>query len=328
MRDASPLPVRVEPAPGESGLGYLLRAARANGMSLPGLLEALELPKSPRPTPQGLAALAQATEVDYAWLLSTTVVASRRDGYCCAEWRDRLWTCSLSLRGAYPQVCTECLREGRPCMLEWEMTGFVACLRHRRPLTDACMHCGRRLSWWRPSIDVCACGHFLASDRDLPPVSDDVLGWTAKLVSVANGASSPVSTTMLGLPRWIDAFSADGLLAATFAFGVRREPFERVASATATAPPSTLRAAEILERGIARIRRSDDLRGRCPSDLKMRLYEEGLQRLWRRGAQQADRLAAAGLLRWLGAAPRRSRSGTGVREGQQRELFELEAGNE
>ena len=328
MRDASPLPVRVEPAPGESGLGYMLRAARANGLSLPGLLEALELPKSPRPTREGLVALAQTTEVDHAWLLDTTAVASRRDGYCCAWWRDRLWTCSLSLRGAYPQVCTECLREGRPCMLEWELTGFVACLRHQCPLTDACLQCGRRLSWWRPSIDVCSCGHFLARDPDCPRVSDELLGWIAKLAAAVRGVSSPISNTAQELPRWLDAFSADGLLAATFAFGIRREPFERITSATATLPPSTLRAAEVLGRGIARIRRSGDLRGRCPSDLRMYLYEEGLQRLWRRGAEQADRLAAAGLLRWSGATPRRSRAGKGEGEGQQGELFELEARNE
>lgn len=325
MHEVSPLPVRIDPVRRESGLGFLLRAARANGLTLASLLEGLGLPRSPRPTLKGLAVLAHATEVELDWLISRTAVFGKRDGFRCAEWLGRSWACSLSLRGAHPQICPECLREGQACLLEWELTGVVGCLRHRRPLVDGCLHCGRRLNWWRPAIDVCSCGRFLSADSAVAPLDDDVLGWIADLAVGAcatDCAAEDVCATS-SLPRWLEALSPDGLGAVVFAFGCRTEPLERVASATATVPSSTLRMAQVIRRGVHRIHQAGQLREMCSANLRMLIYEEGLQRLWRRGAIEADRGVAAGLLTWLGAGMPGSRSAARKYGGGQGELFPL-----
>ncbi len=330
MREVSPLPVRIEAAPGESGLGFLLRVARANGLTLASLFDALGLPKSLRHAPDGLAVLARATEVELDWLVTSTAVVDKHDGFCRADWLGRVWACSLSLRGSHPQICTDCLREGRPCVFEWELTGVVACLRHRRHLVDGCMHCGRRLNWWRPAIDVCSCGRFLAGNPDAERVGDDVVAWTAKLAAEACGDAGSVAgvSAVPDLPRWLDALSPDGLTAVVFAFGIRSDALERIASATAIVPPQTLRMAEVVARGVDRIRRVGDLSERCPVDMRLLIYEEGLQRLRRRGSVESDRRAAAGLLAWLGMRARGSRSAARPHGAGQGELFRSESAYE
>jgi hypothetical protein len=164
----------------------------------------------------------------------------------------------------------------------------------------------------------------LSAEPDRPVAGAELLTWIERLVARARGAAVSSSSATQRLPRWIEALSADALLAASYAFGIRREPYERVTSTAAIVCPTTLQVAGILERGIARILRSGELRERCPSDLGTLVYEEGLQRLWLRGSEQGDRLAAAGLLRWMGCSPRRSRASSGTGEGQQGELFDLE----
>lgn len=319
MPEVVSLPVRVEPASAESGFGYLLRAARANGLTLGSMFEGVGLPRALWMSEHGLAMLAHATETDFGWLRSHCVVAGCRDGHRFAEWRGQLWACPLSLRGARPQVCPICLREGRPCLLEWEMAGVAVCVRHRAVLIDSCVHCGRRLSWWRPAIDICSCGHFL-SGEDEAVANDAVVGWTEMLLGKASRAC--VFANRFEFPRWLDVLSADGLLAVGFAFGIRREPLERVTSAAARVPPSSRDMAAVIERGVTRLRRAGELSDRCATDLRLHVYEEGLRRLWRRYADTADRDAAASLLLWLGALkPRSHRASHALVEGQ-RELFQ------
>ena len=320
MPDVVPLPVKVEPASGESGLGYLLRVARANGLSLASLIEATALPKSLWMSEQAIATLAHASGAETSWLRAHSVIVGWRDGHRCHEWRHQLWACPLSLRGTRPQVCPICLQEGRPCSLEWEATGVVVCLRHRRLLVDTCVHCGRRLSWWRPAIDVCACGHFFATE-DEGDVDGVLMDWTEALIAKLRGAIRTPDNRVL--PRWLDVLSADGLLAVGFAFGVRSEPLTRVTSAAARVPPSTSEMAALIGRGVARLQRAAELLEPCSIDLRLFVYEEGLRRLWNRNVDDSDRDAAAALLRWLGAFGRGVRHPSCARTDRQGELFSL-----
>lgn len=327
MPDVSPLPVGIEPASGESGLGFLLRVARANGLSLMPMLEGLGLPRSVWLDEAAIAVLARATEVDHDWLATAAVIASQREGYRWLRWQGKLWACPLSFRGAHPQICVHCLREGRSCMLEWELAGAVACLRHRSLLSDACGHCGRRLSWARPSVDVCSCGHFLATDAPVA-TSDAMANWVATLALKGCERQEGFHAPQSALPRWLGPLSADAMLAVGFAFGVREKPFERVASASARVPPSTDRMASILERALVRLQSAHDLSGRCRADIRLYAYEQGVKRLWARNTCTADRDTAAALLQWLGVSPRRPRvfaRGQGVDQG---ELFPLQDGHD
>ncbi len=327
MRDPVPLPVRIDPAVNESGLGFLLRASRANGTSLAPMLDDLGLPRSPWLTVPSISTFAYMMNVDRDWLAFATVIAGRRDGFRCFEWRGRLWTCPLSLRGKYPQICPRCLRESGICLVDWELAGSVACLRHGCPLIDGCPHCGRRLSWLRPAVDVCSCGHYLWVDSAAEP-GDAMGAWVRILVGNASDSGAPRVTLTYGLPPWFSVLSSDALTAIAFSFGVRDEPFERVTSAIATVPPSTHRMTAIIERALIRLRRAHDLAVPCPSDLRLCVYEQALWRLWRRHADPADRDAAARILLWLGARTGQKGAPITAPGSDQRELFALLGGDE
>jgi hypothetical protein len=320
MRELAPLPLRVEPVANESGLGFLLRASRANGMSLASLLDRLGLPRSPWLTAPGLAVLAYTTDVDRDWLASASAVAGRRDGFRCFEWRGQLWTCPLSLRGKHSQVCPQCLRERGVCLVDWELAGAISCLRHGSPLIDDCPHCRRRLSWLRPAVDVCNCGHFLLTDA-IAPTGEEMNAWVETLVHRASNLPERCAVSAYGVPAWFGVLSADALTAVVFAFGVRNEPFERVTSAIATVPPTTHRMIEIIERGLKRLRRAQDLSEPCPADLRLYVYEQALWRLWHRHAGIEDRDAAARILLWLGTSPRKPSAAGASPGSEQLELF-------
>ena len=187
-------------------------------------------------------------------------------------------------------------------MLEWELAGVVACLRHRCLLIDACGHCGRRLNWARPSIDVCSCGFFLASSSP-SAVTDAMINWTASLALKGCECGESIRMAARDFPRWLDPLSADAWTAVGFAFGVREGPFDRVTSAAATVPSSTERMAAILARAHARLQGAMQLLRPAPPDLRLCVYEQGVSRLLARNACQADRDTAAALLRWLGTSP-------------------------
>lgn len=327
MRDLAPLPVQVEPATNEGGLGFLLRASRANGISLASLLDELGLPRSPWLTAAGLSVLAYTMNVDRDWLAFATVIAGRRDGFRCFEWRGRLWACPLSLRGKYAQVCPRCLRESGVCSIDWELAGAVVCLQHGCPLIDDCPHCGRRLSWLRPAVDVCSCGHFLWVDAS-EQAGEAMAAWVERLVGSASDPGAQGAASPYRFPPWFSVLSADALTAIAFSFGVRDEPFERVTSAAATVPPATNRMTSLIERALIRLQRAHDLTVPCPSDLRLCVYEQALWRLWHRHAGVADRDAAARILLWLGARPRNSRASVTALGGDQRELFSLLGGDE
>jgi len=324
MSEIAPLPVKVEPDPGESGLGFLLRVARANGLSLASLFEIASLPRSLWMSERAVLTLAQATEVDLEWLRSHSVITCSRDGHRCFEWRGQLWACPLSLRGTRPQVCPICLQEGRTCLQDWELSGAVVCVHHRCSLIDICGHCGKRLSWWRPAIDVCTCGHFIVTKGE-EVVGELLVDWTETLLAKADRVSRPLPER--DLPRWLGVLSADGLLAVGFAFGIRREQLERVSSAAARVPPSTIEMRAVIERAVVRLRRSGEIRAPCAMDLRMQVYEEGLRRLWHRNVAEADRNVAAGLLHWLGATRHRPRHSSRATTNRQGELFEFLASN-
>ncbi len=327
MPDVLPLPVKIEPASDESGLGFLLRVARANGLALMAMLEGLGLPRSTWLGESAIAALARATEVDHDWLMEAIVIADQRQGYRWLRWQGRLWACPLSLRGAHPQVCVHCLKEGRPCMLEWELTGVVVCLRHCSSLIDACGYCGRRLSWTRPAIDVCSCGHFLAADAPAAR-SDTMANWVASLALKGCDRQQGFNAAQSTLPRWLGPMSADATLAIGFAFGVREKPFERVTSAAARVPPSTDRMASILARALVRLQGARDLTRACRADLRLSVYEQGVRRLWTRNVCPADRDTAAALLQWLGALHHRPRVLADGQRADQGELFPLQDGHD
>ncbi len=76
--DVSPLPVRVTPEEGESGLGFLLRASSKNGVPMKSLLKSAGATKSRWMKPAAIPVLARITEVASEWLRHHVLVKSFR----------------------------------------------------------------------------------------------------------------------------------------------------------------------------------------------------------------------------------------------------------
>jgi len=315
--DLQPLPVRVMPQNGESGLAFLLRAAQRNGMTLQVLFAWLGIGQSQIVTPDAVARLAWVTEVPRSWL--ETCMVTRGDGsrHRCCAWADASWACALALRGSRPQFCPACLREGRACQAMWELSGAFACLQHGALLCDTCGHCGRPLSWQRPSIDVCCCGHYFSKGQS-PIAEKQHLAWTEYLLFKVNGRPTSSMPTW-SHPAWFNHLSVDGIITIVHAVGVREKPNMRVSGASARAVPTPLAMCGFVSRALDRLDVMGTLNRPCSGEMRCLIYEQGLERLAVHGVMQADRDAGRRLSAWLKAVPEARI--TGRRPRKQLELF-------
>ncbi|MFN4359346.1 MAG: TniQ family protein [Hylemonella sp.] len=216
--DQVTFPVRSDIAQGESGQGYALRMAVANGIAgLPAL-------KSWR----GKSRFAVLDSDDTIALANWFGAEPRRLSQALGE---------LSLKGAssgyrfggatldrsyfvnraYPRVCPECLEESHVCMQSWEVSVTAACHRHKTALIDHCIACNRRLTWNRPAIDACKCGQrlCLAPGRSGPTSLElEVAAWTEARIlgdEVVRGSHA--------LSRLISPLTLNGGLHLIFALG-------------------------------------------------------------------------------------------------------------
>ena len=319
MREIQPLPVRVVPDDEESGLGFLLRAAHRNGLTLHALLAWLGIksPQSIRSTDVPLLAFVSA--VPQAWLSARLVLRRRVEGFMRSEWFGVEWANPLALRGSTPQYCASCLRENTICRANWELSGAFVCLRHRCLLCDQCAHCGSKVSWLRPAIDVCSCGHYLTGSSEVERADDTDIVWVEGLTDRGGGVRQ--HAPLLARPSWLNAMSADGVFSVIYAMGIRERPSCRIAYRAALRPPSPERVAEIIRRGLTRLNTVGTLQDSCDTETRDLVYEQGLERLVTRGTTVADRDIALGLLGWLDGVLRRRSNASGRRPRGQLDLF-------
>lgn len=144
--------------PEESGQGYALRMAEENGLAgLPPLktwlgksrFAALDAADAPM-----LHRWFGADEDLLAFALGRTATGRRDTGYAYAG---QSMGRSYFLNRTYPRVCPECLKENGRCLIAWDMSLVVACVKHHRTLMDCCDYCQRALSWNRPRLGICSC---------------------------------------------------------------------------------------------------------------------------------------------------------------------------
>lgn len=209
------MPVPVEPAPDESGVGYGLRLAAANGLSHKALLDLLKA--------NGAGDGGRQKEVALSFLGSASptslhdrfpVKLGRKSGI---EFQGHRLPLRSMVRTRKPQVCAVCLAENRYCRAIWELSLSVVCLSHRCLLTDECPTCQRPLTWDRPSVDWGSCGHCLARAR----VIQDVPEWLVRFQQLVeelyerregeHAAPEPSSMLQLSLGGWFAWAYAFGL---------------------------------------------------------------------------------------------------------------------
>ena len=315
--DLHPLPVPVAPLDGESGRSYLFRVARQNGLTLRRMLEWSGVPSIESVSRPDVGVLSYVAQCSRTWLTTRLPSTRDRNHARLARLFGFTWSSRAALRGAYPQICPQCLREYGFCREAWELTGMYGCPRHGCILVDACSRCGCRLSWDRPAFDVCRCGAFLSgSDASL---AASQLSWLRMLDDALNRRF--VHQSADELPVWLRVLSPDGLLWCCHAFGVRRSPNERVHLPSSYRSVDRPRLIEALDRGVDRVRQYVDFQSAAPKELVNLIHDEGLERLELRGGTEADRLVAAGLREWLRDFPRVGTSRSGRRSTRQMDLF-------
>lgn len=298
----APLPVRCELANDESGYGFLLRAARANGVTLAQLMTYAGTRSLRCPSPQDIEALAFLTGAQTSVLASGLLQKlSRRQEIL---YRGCCWRGSEAFRVKAPQVCPLCLREAGRCLAVWELSAYCICTKHFRCMVDCCARCKKPLTWMRPAVDICVCRRYLASARDEEKSVLDkrLLAFCRWLEMDANPISFGASGCNF-LPYWLLDLGADGAFHVLRALGWRTRAGQRISAAQATRTLSPREMVACLERAFARV---DDMQGETalPRELTSLIDEARIERLAQHGTTEAARRFAKQLLkRMLRQAP-------------------------
>jgi hypothetical protein len=116
------------------------------------------------------------------------------------------------LRFAKPAVCPDCIAETGYADACWDLSVFVACPRHRKPLTTACHACARPLRWFRPELLTCQCGAAIEASPG-GSASPAVLQLMQVIQDKTRGVASRTDDAVAGLPvEWLNGISLRTLL--------------------------------------------------------------------------------------------------------------------
>lgn len=230
----SKLPVHCSPIQTESGTGYLLRCATANGISLSALCATAQVGSAHIPWAPSADRLAPILDISHAELRSALVLqgnylggpAYQTRGHTLVRWR--------LLRRTSPQVCIACVHHRGVCQAAWDLRPYAVCHLHGTAMVDCCAACGQSLSWFRPAVDLCRCGHYLREvDSPIHPQFElGSLEISARIASYFDPSdeglaiSDDEATCDASLPRWLEHLSLDGLCTLVLCLGGLNRPHQ------------------------------------------------------------------------------------------------------
>lgn len=229
--------------PGEGLRGLCLRSLPPDG-PLRVAREFLRLTAKQEPASEDVELLSKMLGIDEGWAKERFCGHSRQ---AHSRWRfGRSPALVAHLRGAHAQVCVKCLRERRVLLFAWELALVTACPKHCVNLVDTCPHCSRPLSWGRPTVNICGCGHdiTLAQTRR---ASLEAVDFAARLYQAASPELTGISHFGL-LPKFMEDLSAPVMCSIVHAFGA----FERVLQAPRPSDVTRRRGREQWESTIIR----------------------------------------------------------------------------
>lgn len=247
------LPIRFAPLEGESGLGYCLRLANANGGGLANLRRALgmkELEAFRQWHAPALARLAGVEASRLGKLLPQAVGRGAGTRFSCYGNRFRSRS---ALRLRFAQVCPVCVSTYRYAKAEWDLSFSAVCVEHRCVLMDRCPKCNAAVRWERPAIEWGHCGHHLGGTRQVPQVADQNL--LAQAILSMRLAHDSVEELLVsaGLFPWLGQLSVDGWMNLFLAFGLGCDRWAVAAPGTFGKVPATGFASDVVGRGMGRL---------------------------------------------------------------------------
>lgn len=243
------LPIPLELGDAESGLGFVLRAFRANGVPFEWGVQWLGLQRHRPVDVRSIRQIAWALNVDGDRLAGRFVTRDAAAGWVrLAGHRIRRQVASNRL---YAKLCPQCVRETGRVRLTWLLRAAVGCPWHGYSLIWRCQRCDQAVVWDRPDVDICRCGYPFRAARDAAPLEPEVHAWLSWLEEVV--CRTPAGPAHHSLPAALTYLSVDGAFRLIEALGLSASPGASVRSALAgSRTPSALGA--VIARGISRLR--------------------------------------------------------------------------
>jgi hypothetical protein len=314
--DLRQIPVRLELATAESGLGFALRALRANGVRFDQGMRWLGLERHRPLDVQAVRRIAWALNVDPDEFGVRMVTRDPGTGQGWVRFAGTRFRRHVATNRLYAKVCPQCLRERGVTRLSWQLRATVGCFRHGYSLVWSCPHCGQAIGWDRPDVDVCRCGRHIKPCASAP-VEEGVQAWLCWLESsLSNDSLPPVSTAM---PAALLHLSLDGAFGILEALGLCAMPSISVRSALSTCrTPQSLGA--VVQRGLERLRAVE-----ADAGVLVRIAtvanQPALVRLMTEAAADEDRALAWWLIEGMRGGADLSKTRAGSRPRRQLPLF-------
>lgn len=246
------LPIPVTPYGDESGYGYLLRASTANGVSISAIRRLLGIGANERIKRDHAGQLSQLFGCDLAWLSQALPHGGARRQLSRIEWYGHSFRAPTALRLKAGRICTGCLKERDYLRSVWDLSLYSACARHRRPMSEACIGCGRSLQWSRPAGTWCVCGRFLGYGNEQAPIERPQLVAGLLLETSFSRRDCDDLLAEFGLFHWLQ-LSPSGWHDLLMAFGLIERPFSQPPKRAHLAVPSTEEATRIAQTAMSRL---------------------------------------------------------------------------
>lgn len=246
------LPISLEPADDESGLGIVFRVLLANGLSFRDAQHWLGLKTWNPINAQDIKVLAWIASVPQSWFAQRTVVTLERRPFRSYGLMGHRFGEGAADYLHSAKICPLCVKRNKYHRVTWQLRCICCCVEHALILSERCPHCGNLIRWNRPAIDICSCGGFLTTvgaSSDLPL---HVLNWVEWVESSLFHFEFRKPASSYGLPSFFSSLSIDGAFRVVLSVGLFPEVRFPPALAAASAQTSTGMAA-IVARGIERL---------------------------------------------------------------------------
>jgi len=247
------LPVRLDLASAESGLGFALRALRANGIPFDRGMQWLGLERHRPVERQAVIRIAWALNVD-ADQWGGRMVTRDLGGKGWVRLAGQRFRRQVASNRLYAKLCPQCIRERGIARLSWLLRATVGCPWHGYSLITACQRCGQGISWDRPDIDICHCGYPFKAVSAAPPLEPPIRAWLCWLESSLCPDGLPAAALMATreMPSALTHLSVDGAFRIIEAMGLFAEPNASVRSAIAMCATLPARGS-VIARGLDRL---------------------------------------------------------------------------
>lgn len=296
LPELSSLPVVRSMDDGESGLGFLLRCAHANGLSMKQLMTLAGVRTPTWLQPADIVRLAFLVGIAPARLAQTLRQRRTQLGRREFEFAGHRWTSAAAFRTRAVQICPKCLREQGHCPAVWELAACSVCPRHQCELIDHCRHCGTLINWARPTVDVCRCGLYLVAPgptERIPRVAADWCRWLEHQC----GARSELSMLLPDRLSWLASAGPDGAFHILMALGIRQDVMHSQSTSDTVRMRTPAEMTQCVVRAFERMGGIGSDSGLLPRELVDLVDQPRLERLACFGALESARRVARQLLR-------------------------------